>query len=59
MKYQVQYLRPKRKGYSKQVATFLSIDDAAFWQQVIEKQGAKDIQIHVKWNWAPQSVAIV
>lgn len=48
MQYQVQYLRPKKKGYSKQIATFLSIDDADFWQQVIEKQGAKDIQIHVK-----------
>ena len=45
MKYQVQYLKPKRKGYSKQVATFLTIDDADFWRQVIEKQGAKDVEI--------------
>jgi hypothetical protein len=46
MQYQVQYLRPKKKGhYSKQTATFLTIDDAAFWQQIIEKQGAKDIEI--------------
>ena len=59
MKYQVVYLRPKKKGYSKQTASFLSIDDAVFWQQVIEKQGAKDVQIHVKWNWAPESVSIV
>jgi hypothetical protein len=42
------YLKPKKKGYSKQIATFLSIDDAAFWEQVIKKQGAKDIQILVK-----------
>jgi hypothetical protein len=49
MNYQVVYLKPKRKGhYSKQTATFLSIDDAAFWEQVIKKQGAKDIQILVK-----------
>jgi hypothetical protein len=48
MKYQVQYLKPKKKGYSKQVATFLTIDDAAFWEQVIKNQGAKDIQILVK-----------
>jgi len=48
MQYQVQYLRPKKKGYSKQVASFLTIDDADFWRQVIEKQGAKDIQILVK-----------
>ena len=44
-KYQVVYLKPKKKGYSKQVATFLSIDDADFWMQVIKKQGAKDIEI--------------
>ena len=44
-KYQVVYMKPKKKGYSKQVATFLSIDDAAFWEQVIKKQGAKDIEI--------------
>jgi len=42
------YLKPKKKGYSKQIATFLSIDDAAFWEQVIKEQGAKDIQILVK-----------
>jgi len=30
------------------VASFLSIDDAAFRQQVIKKQGEKDIEIHVK-----------
>ena len=48
-KYQVVYLKPKLKGhYSKQVASFLSIDDANFWCQVIEKQGAKDVQILVK-----------
>jgi hypothetical protein len=48
MKYLVEYLHPKKKGYSKQTATFLTIDDAAFWQSVIEKQGAKDIKIFVK-----------
>jgi hypothetical protein len=49
MQYQVVYLKPKRKGhYSKQTVSFLTIDDAVFWQQVIEKQGAKDIEIHVK-----------
>ena len=49
MNYQVVYLKPKRKGhYSRQTATFLSIDAAAFWEQVIKKQGAKDIQILVK-----------
>ena len=48
IQYQVVYLKPKKKGYSKQIATFLTIDDADFWQQVVKKQGAKDIEIHVK-----------
>ena len=39
-------MKPKRKGhYSKQTATFLTIDDADFWLQVVKKQGAKDIEI--------------
>lgn len=45
MKYEVIYLKPKKKGYAKQSATFLKIEDAFFWQSVIEKQGAKDIVI--------------
>jgi hypothetical protein len=28
MKYQVIYLKPKKKAYSKQIATFLTIEDA-------------------------------
>ena len=48
MMYQVKYLKPKKKGYSIQVASFLKIDDAEFWSQIVEKQGAKDIQILVK-----------
>jgi len=46
--YQVQYLKPKRKGYSTQTATFLKIDDAEFWYKLMEHQGAKDIKILVK-----------
>ena len=46
--YQVTYLRPKRKGYSKQTANLLTIDDAEFWSKVVESQGAKDIKILVK-----------
>ena len=39
-------MKPKRKGhYSKQIATFLTIEDAAFWEQVMKQQGAKDIEI--------------
>jgi hypothetical protein len=48
MMYQVKYLKPKKKGYSTQVATFLKIDDAIFWENVVKEQGAKDITILVK-----------
>jgi hypothetical protein len=46
--YQVMYLKPKKKGYSQQTATFLKIDDAIFWEQIVKQQGAKDIKIVVK-----------
>jgi hypothetical protein len=45
MKFEITYLKPKKKGYAQQSATFLKIEDAFFWQSVIEKQGAKDIII--------------
>lgn len=48
MKYQVHYQRKKNKGYSSQVATFLKIEDAMFWENLMKQQGAKDIQILVK-----------
>ena len=48
MMYQVTYLKQKKKGYSTQTATFLQIDDAIFWEQIIKQQGAKDIKIVVK-----------
>lgn len=49
MKYQVSYLRPKKKGFSQQIAgDFLKIEDAEFWSTIVKDQGAKDIQILVK-----------
>jgi len=45
MKYQVHYLKPKKKMYSKQVATFLTIEDAGFWEQTIKTQGCKNVEI--------------
>lgn len=45
MKYEVIYLKPKKKTYAKHSATFLDLEGAVFWQSVIEKQGAKDIKI--------------
>ena len=36
--YQVQYLKPKKKGYAKHTATFMKIDDAVFWEKVMTEQ---------------------
>jgi hypothetical protein len=46
MKYQVVYLKPKKKGYyTKQKAVFLKIEDATFWEQVIKEQGCIESEI--------------
>jgi hypothetical protein len=45
--YQVTYLKPKKKGYSKQTATLLTIEDAIFWEKIVIEQGAKDVKILV------------
>lgn len=45
MKYQVIYLKPKKKNFSKQVATFYSIEDAGFWEKVVKQQGCQDVEI--------------
>lgn len=46
MKFQVTYYKPKKKGYSSQVATLYSLEDAEFWKEVVENQGCKDIKIN-------------
>lgn len=45
LKFEVQYLKPKKKGYSNQVATLYTMEDAKYWKDIVEKQGCKDIQI--------------
>ena len=48
MMYQVQYLKPKKKGYAKHTATFMKIDDAVFWEEHVKKNlGAVDTTITV------------
>lgn len=42
MKFEVTYLKPKKKGHAKQTATFLKIEDAFFWKEIVEKEGATD-----------------
>lgn len=45
MKYEVKYLRKKKKGYSKQSVIFYFIEDAMWYENVIQQQGAKNIII--------------
>ena len=44
-KYQVVYLKPKKKSYSKQVATFYTIEDASYYEECIKRQGCKESEI--------------
>jgi len=48
MKYEITYLKPKKKGYAKQSAVFLKIDDAIAWESYVKDQGAKEIIITPK-----------
>jgi len=49
MMYQVMYLKPKKKGYAQQTATFMKIEDAVFWEKhVKDNLGAKEIKILVQ-----------
>ena len=45
MKYQVTYLKPKKKTFSKQTATFYTIEDAALWEKHVKEQGCKESEI--------------
>jgi hypothetical protein len=45
MKYQVTYLKPKKKNYSRQIATFYTIEDASFYEECIKRQGCKESEI--------------
>ena len=48
MMYQVNYMKPKKKGYAKHTATFLKIEDAIFWEQHVKNNlNAVDTQITV------------
>jgi len=45
MMYQVTYLKPKKKGFSTQTASFLKVDDAIWWENLMKHEGCKDIKI--------------
>lgn len=48
MKFEVSYLSPKKKGYAKQSAVFLKIEDAFLWESHVKDRGAKEIIITPK-----------
>ena len=42
-------MKPKKKGYAQQKATFLKIEDAVFWEEHVKQNlNAVDIKITVK-----------
>lgn len=47
MRFTVTYQHPKKKGFSKQEATFFKVEDASMWEKHVLNQGAKDVKIIV------------
>lgn len=50
MKYQVTYVKPKKKGFSKQTVVFYNVEDAYRWETYIKDQGCESIQVLPKFN---------
>tara|TARA_B100000900_G_C20421567_1_gene651171 strand:+ start:730 stop:885 length:156 start_codon:yes stop_codon:yes gene_type:complete len=51
MKFKVNYMKPKKKGYySQQVATFYDERDALNWEHHIRKNGCKEITLRVDFS---------
>lgn len=46
--YDVTYMKPKKKGFSTQTATFMKIEDCIWWEKIKAKEGCKDFKILVK-----------
>ena len=40
--------KPKKKGFSRQSATFMKIEDCIWWEKIKTTEGCKDFQILVK-----------
>lgn len=47
MKFTVSYQTKKKKGTSKQEATFLKVEDAIMWEKYALEKGATDVKILV------------
>jgi hypothetical protein len=45
MKFKVEYLFPKKKGYSKQQAVFYDVRDAMLWERHVKEQGCIDTEV--------------
>lgn len=46
MKFRVEYLSPKKKGYAKQNAVFFDMRDAMMWEKHVKEEGCIDTEIH-------------
>ena len=45
MKFRVEYLSPKKKGFAKQNAVFYDVRDAMMWEKHVKEQGCIDTEI--------------
>tara|TARA_B100000073_G_scaffold330902_1_gene319796 strand:+ start:2616 stop:2765 length:150 start_codon:yes stop_codon:yes gene_type:complete len=45
MKFKVEYLRPKKKGYSKQSAVFYDVRDAMMWERHVKEEGCIESEV--------------
>lgn len=51
MKYQVVYVKPKKKGcYSKQNAVFFDVRDAMLWERHVKEEGCQNVEIIPLFN---------
>ena len=45
MKFKVEYLRPKKKGYSKQSAVFYDVRDAMMCERHVKEEGCIESEV--------------
>lgn len=45
MKFRVEYLSPKKKGYAKQNAVFYDMRDALMWERHVKEKGCIETEI--------------
>jgi len=50
MKYKVEYLKPKKKGYSNQSAVFFNVTDAFEWQKMVKDNNCINVEVVPMFN---------